>query len=148
MVLHPKTRFIAFTGSREVGIGIYEKAAKVQPGQRWLKRSILEMGGKNAVIVDETADLDAAAQGIVAGAFGFQGQKCSAGSRAIIVDAVYDQVAEKVVELAESSRSARPTESPDVDLGPVIDTEAVDKNQLTISKSARRRASCCWVERR
>ncbi|HEX6308584.1 MAG TPA: L-glutamate gamma-semialdehyde dehydrogenase [Longimicrobiales bacterium] len=93
----PRTRFIAFTGSKEIGMRIYERAAKVQPGQIWLKRSILEMGGKDAIVVDETADLDAAAQGIVASAFGFQGQKCSACSRAIIVDAVYDTVLEKVV---------------------------------------------------
>ncbi|MBZ0297227.1 MAG: aldehyde dehydrogenase family protein, partial [Anaerolineae bacterium] len=101
MVEHPQTRFISFTGSRQVGIQIYSQAAKVQPGQKWLKRAILEMGGKDAVLVDETADLGAAAQGIVASAFGFQGQKCSAGSRAILVDAIYDQVAESVVELAQ-----------------------------------------------
>src|SRR5690606_14166859 len=77
MVDHPKTRFIAFTGSKEVGLRIFERAAKHQPGQIWLKRTILEMGGKDAIIVDETADLDAAADGIVASAFGFQGQKCS-----------------------------------------------------------------------
>ena len=127
MVLHPKTRFIAFTGSREVGVGIYEKASKIQPGQRWLKRSILEMGGKNAVIVDETADLDAAAQGIVAGAFGFQGQKCSAGSRAIIVDSIYDQLEEKIVALAKPIKIGPTDQAPDVYMGPVIDTEAVDK---------------------
>ncbi|NJR12978.1 aldehyde dehydrogenase family protein, partial [bacterium] len=101
LVEHPRTRFISFTGSRPVGVKIYEIAAKVQPGQMWLKRSILEMGGKDAVIVDETADLEAAAQGIVAGAFGFQGQKCSAGSRAIIVDAVYEEISERVVSLTQ-----------------------------------------------
>ncbi|OLD82402.1 MAG: 1-pyrroline-5-carboxylate dehydrogenase, partial [Ktedonobacter sp. 13_1_20CM_4_53_7] len=92
LVENPQVRFIAFTGSRDVGLRINELAAKPRKGQRWLKRAILEMGGKDAVIVDETADLDAAATGIVASAFGFQGQKCSAGSRAIIVDKVYDQV--------------------------------------------------------
>jgi 1-pyrroline-5-carboxylate dehydrogenase len=97
MVEHPGTRFISFTGSRAVGVGIYGKAAEVHPGQKWLKRAILEMGGKDAVIVDETADLASAADGIVASAFGFQGQKCSAGSRAIIVQDVYDQIAEMVV---------------------------------------------------
>ncbi|MEP6987444.1 MAG: aldehyde dehydrogenase family protein, partial [Chloroflexota bacterium] len=78
MVTSPLTRFIGFTGSKDVGLWIYENAAKVQPGQKWLKRAILEMGGKDAVLVDETANLEEAAQGIVAGAFGFQGQKCSA----------------------------------------------------------------------
>ena len=127
MVQHPKTRFVAFTGSREVGVGIYEKAAKVHPGQPYLKRAILEMGGKNAIVVDETADLDAAAEGIVASAFGFQGQKCSAGSRAIVVDAVYDTLVEKVVARTQEIKRGAPDESPDVYLGPVIDPEAVDK---------------------
>lgn len=127
MVEHPETRFIAFTGSRAVGTGIYEKAAKVQAGQRWLKRSILEMGGKDAVVVDETADLEEAAKGIVAGAFGFQGQKCSAGSRAIIVESVYDTVAKRVVELAKDIKIGAPDGGPDMYLGPVIDTEARDK---------------------
>jgi 1-pyrroline-5-carboxylate dehydrogenase len=127
MVQHPQTRFIAFTGSYEVGLGIYEKAAKVHPGQRWLKRTILEMGGKNAVIVDETADLDAAARGIVTGAFSFQGQKCSAGSRAIIVDSVYDQLAAQVVKLAQQIKVGSPEQSPDIYMGPVIDADAVAK---------------------
>ncbi len=105
MVEHPKTRIIAFTGSRAVGVGIYEKAARLQPGQKWLKRAILELGGKNPVVVDETADLDAAASGIVAGAFGYQGQKCSAGSRAIIVDSVYDTLRDKIVALAKQIRT-------------------------------------------
>jgi 1-pyrroline-5-carboxylate dehydrogenase len=98
LVDHPRTRFIAFTGSKDVGLRIYERAAKVQPGQIWLKRTILEMGGKDSIVVDETADLDAAADGIVASAWGFQGQKCSACSRAIVVGAVYDEVLKKVVE--------------------------------------------------
>jgi 1-pyrroline-5-carboxylate dehydrogenase len=100
LVDHPKTRFIAFTGSKEVGLRINERAARPQPGQRWIKRTILEMGGKDAMVVDETADLDAAARDIITSAFGFQGQKCSAGSRAIIVDKVYDTLLEKVVEQA------------------------------------------------
>lgn len=127
MVEHPGTRFVAFTGSREVGTEIYAKAAVVQPGQKWLKRMILEMGGKDAVVVDETADLDDAARGIVASAFGFQGQKCSAGSRAIIVRDVYDQVAEQVVSLAKEISIGAPDEGPHVYLGPVIDPDAVKK---------------------
>jgi 1-pyrroline-5-carboxylate dehydrogenase len=125
IVEHPQTRFIAFTGSKAVGLGIFEKAAKVEPGQLWMKRTVLEMGGKDAVLVDETADLEAVAQGIVAGAFGFQGQKCSAGSRAIIVDEVYDTVAERVVELAEKITVDAPDEGNHIYMGPVIDKNAM-----------------------
>lgn len=127
MVEHPKTRFIAFTGSRTVGTQIYEKAAKVQEGQIWLKRMILEMGGKDAVLVDETANLDAAAEGIVASAFGFQGQKCSAGSRAIIVQDVYEEVSRKVVERAKKIKIGTPDEGNHIYLGPVVDPEAYNK---------------------
>ncbi len=101
LVESPLVRFISFTGSREVGLHIHELAAKHQQGQRWLKRTILEMGGKDAVVVDETANLDAAATAIVFSAFGFQGQKCSAGSRAIVVEKVYDEVLQKVLEKAK-----------------------------------------------
>lgn len=125
MVENPKTRFIAFTGSREVGIDIFQRAAKVPAGQLWLKRTILEMGGKDAVLVDETADLDAAAVGVVASAFGFQGQKCSAGSRAIFVGDVYDEMTERVVELASKLRVDAPDKGAEVDLGPVIDLNAM-----------------------
>jgi 1-pyrroline-5-carboxylate dehydrogenase len=102
LVDHPRTRFINFTGSKEVGLRIGERSAKVQPGQLWLKRAYMEMGGKDAQIVDETANTVAAAQAAVTGAFGFQGQKCSACSRLIVVDDVYDEVLEVVVELAEA----------------------------------------------
>lgn len=101
LVDHPRTRFINFTGSVGTGIRIYERAAKVQPGQFWLKRVFLEMGGKDALIVDETADLNLAADAAVAGAFGFNGQKCSAMSRAIVVADVYDEFVEKFVERAK-----------------------------------------------
>ncbi len=127
MVEHPGTRFVNFTGSREVGTQIYAQAAQVQPGQKWLKRAILEMGGKDATVVDETAQLTPAAQGIVAAAFGFQGQKCSAGSRAIIVDAVYDTVAEQVVEFARQLSVGATDAGPHIDLGPVIDPDALQK---------------------
>jgi 1-pyrroline-5-carboxylate dehydrogenase len=119
----PRIRFIAFTGSKEIGMRIYERAAKVQPGQIWLKRTILEMGGKDAIVVDETADIDAAAQGIVAAAFGFQGQKCSACSRAIVVDDVYDAVLEKVVAGAQQLTVGQPTERGTF-MGAVIDEKA------------------------
>ncbi|WHY64483.1 L-glutamate gamma-semialdehyde dehydrogenase [Neobacillus sp. SuZ13] len=125
LVEHPSTRFISFTGSRAVGCRIYERASKVQPGQLWLKRVIAEMGGKDGVVVDETADLDAAASAIVASAFGFQGQKCSAGSRAIIVESVYDEVVEKVTELTKNLTVGLPEENYAV--GPVIDQKSVDK---------------------
>src|SRR5690606_24926902 len=127
MVEHPLTRSLAFTGSREVGVAIYEQAAKVRPGQKWLKRSILEMGGKDAVLVDETADLESAAQGVVASALGFQGQKCSAGSRAILVNEVYDRVANRVVELASKLTVGAPDNGHNIDLGPVIDVDAMQK---------------------
>ncbi len=127
MVTHPKTRFIAFTGSKDVGLWIYENAAKMQPGQKWLKRSILEMGGKDAVLVDETANLEEAANGIVQGAFGYQGQKCSAGSRAIIVDSVYDQVTNRVVELAKKLSIGAPDEGREVYMGPVIDQDTMHR---------------------
>ncbi|MGH7443895.1 MAG: aldehyde dehydrogenase family protein, partial [Longimicrobiales bacterium] len=126
MVDHPKTRFIAFTGSKEIGLRIFDRAAKRQPGQVWLKRTILEMGGKDSIVVDETADLDAAADGIVASAFGFQGQKCSACSRAIIVDEVYDDVLNKVVERTKQLKVGDPA-APDTFMGAVIDRNAFDK---------------------
>jgi 1-pyrroline-5-carboxylate dehydrogenase len=126
LVENPQVRFIAFTGSRDVGLRINELVAKPHKGQRWLKRAILEMGGKDAVIVDETADLDAAATGIVASAFGFQGQKCSAGSRAIIVDKVYDQVLQKVVEKTQQLTMGDVTK-PETLIGPVVDANALKK---------------------
>ncbi|WP_102127024.1 L-glutamate gamma-semialdehyde dehydrogenase [Deinococcus planocerae] len=99
---HPRTRFITFTGSRAVGLHINEVAARVQPGQKWIKKVILELGGKDAMIVDETADLDVAVTAAVQGAFGFNGQKCSAMSRLIVVDEVYDRVVDAFVERART----------------------------------------------
>ncbi|HLQ28922.1 MAG TPA: L-glutamate gamma-semialdehyde dehydrogenase [Ktedonobacteraceae bacterium] len=121
-----QVRFIAFTGSRDVGLRINELAARPRKGQRWLKRTILEMGGKDAVVVDETADLDAAAAGIVASAFGFQGQKCSAGSRAIVVDKVYDKVLQKVTEMTKQLSMGDVTK-PETLIGPVVDENAMKK---------------------
>jgi 1-pyrroline-5-carboxylate dehydrogenase len=123
LVDHPRTRFIAFTGSMEVGLGLQERAAKMQPGQIWIKRTVLELGGKNAVIVDRDADLDAAADGVIASAFGFQGQKCSAGSRAIIDETVYDEFMPYLVDRASKLRVGDPV-NPDVTVGPVIDERA------------------------
>ena len=101
LVKHPKTRFIAFTGSKEVGLHIHELAAKAQPGQIWIKRTILEMGGKDAIVVDADSDLDAAVSGVIASAFGFSGQKCSACSRAIVDERVYDKFVERLKDRAE-----------------------------------------------
>ncbi|PIG99550.1 L-glutamate gamma-semialdehyde dehydrogenase [Deinococcus sp. UR1] len=98
LTTHAKTRFITFTGSRAVGLHINEVAAKTQPGQKWIKKVILELGGKDGLIVDETADLDVAVTAAVQGAFGFNGQKCSAMSRLIVVDSVYDAVVSGFVE--------------------------------------------------
>jgi 1-pyrroline-5-carboxylate dehydrogenase len=126
LVDHPLTRFVAFTGSKEVGLRIFERASRRQPGQNWLKRTILEMGGKDALVVDETADLDLAAEAITFSAFGFQGQKCSACSRAIVVANVYDQVLERVVERARMLTVGDPVD-PTTFMGAVIDRSAWTK---------------------
>ena len=101
LVEHPKTRYISFTGSRDVGLRINELAAKTQPGQIWIKRVIAEMGGKDAIVVDADADLDKAVDGVLFSAFGYQGQKCSACSRAIVDASVYDQFLEKLAPKAQ-----------------------------------------------
>ncbi len=125
MVEHPKTRMIAFTGSKEVGLNIVQKAATAQPGQIWIKRVIAEMGGKNAIIVDKDANLDAAATGAVASAFGYQGQKCSAGSRVIVHRNVYDRFVELMTSKAKALTQG-PVEDPANYAGPVINKGAFD----------------------
>ncbi len=110
IVDHPLTRFIAFTGSKEIGLRINERAAKVHDGQIWIKRVVAEMGGKDAIIVDAGVDLDDAATGVVQSAFGFQGQKCSACSRAIIHTDVYDSMLDKIVERTEKIKVGDPTD--------------------------------------
>lgn len=136
LVDHPLTRFISFTGSREVGLHIYERAAKAQPGQRWMKRVIAELGGKDAIIVDTEADLELAAEAITASAFGFAGQKCSACSRAIVHQDVYENVLAKVISRAGQLRMGDPADS-SVDVGPVIDGKAQAKilEYMEIGKS-------------
>lgn len=126
LVADRRTRFISFTGSMQVGLHINELAAKTAAGQRWIKRVIAEMGGKDAIIVDSSADLDAAAEGIVASAYGFQGQKCSACSRAILHRDIYDTVLNKVADLTRELKVGAPT-TPEVNLGPVIDAAAFKK---------------------
>jgi 1-pyrroline-5-carboxylate dehydrogenase len=127
LVCHPLTRFISFTGSREVGIGIFEKAAKVQPGQIWLKRTVLEMGGKDCIVVDETADLEAAAEGVVTSAFGFQGQKCSACSRLIAHRDIYDDLLDRVVARARQLTIGDTASPENFYMGAVIDEPAYRK---------------------
>ncbi|MGO4698087.1 L-glutamate gamma-semialdehyde dehydrogenase [Paenibacillus sp. 2TAB26] len=122
---HPKTRFISFTGSKEIGLRINRLAAEQAPGQIWMKRVVAEMGGKDGIVVDETANIDAAADAIVASAFGFQGQKCSAGSRAIVVADVYDELIEKVKERTNKLVMGSPEEN--AAIGPVIDKASFDK---------------------
>ena len=123
LVDHPKTRFITFTGSKEVGLGINERAAKAQPGQLWIKRVVAEMGGKDSIVVAADADLDRAADAVVASAFGFQGQKCSACSRAIVDAKVYDAFLPKIVERAKKIVVGAPEER-GVYMGPVINKKA------------------------
>ncbi|MCH7321260.1 L-glutamate gamma-semialdehyde dehydrogenase [Solibacillus sp. MA9] len=126
LVDHPKTRFISFTGSRAVGCRIYERAAKVHEGQIWLKRVIAEMGGKDTIIVDKEADIELAAQSITKSAFAYSGQKCSACSRAVVHEAVYDAVLERVVELTEQLIVGNPTEETTF-MGPVISEQSFEK---------------------
>ena len=126
LVEHPRTRLISFTGSRDVGLGIVEKSSKLSEGQIWIKRTILEMGGKDTIVVDKEADLELAAQSIVRSAFGFSGQKCSAGSRAVIVEDVYDEVLKRVEELTNSLSVGIP-DNDEHYVGPVIDAAAYKK---------------------
>ncbi len=111
VVAHPTTRYIAFTGSREVGLRINQVAANTAAGQIWIKRTILEMGGKDAIIVDADADLDSAVEGVTASAFGFQGQKCSACSRAIVDERIYDKFLEKLKGRVERIKVGDPAEN-------------------------------------
>ncbi len=114
LVAHPKVRYVAFTGSREVGLHINQSAAAQQPGQIWIKRTILEMGGKDAIIVDSDADIDTAVEGVAQAAFGFQGQKCSACSRAIIDERIYDKFLEKLKTRVERITVGDPVENPNM----------------------------------
>ncbi|MBE3556090.1 MAG: L-glutamate gamma-semialdehyde dehydrogenase [Firmicutes bacterium] len=123
---HPQMRFISFTGSREVGTHLFEVGGQVVEGQRWLKRVVAEMGGKDAIVVDESADLDAAADGIVTSAFGYQGQKCSACSRVIAVDAVYDTLLEKLVTKTQALQVG-PAEDPKTQVAAVISAQQYEK---------------------
>ncbi len=127
LVDHPLTRLIAFTGSKEIGLRVFERASKCSPGQIWLKRTILEMGGKDCIVVDETADLDAAADGVVAASFGFQGQKCSACSRLIAHRDIHGDLLERVVARARTLTMGDTTDAENFYMGAVIDEKAYRK---------------------
>src|SRR5207247_5963385 len=132
LIQHLRIRFISFTGSKEVGLHINEEAAKPPKGQLWIKRVVAEMGGKDAIIIDrETANLDDAAAAAVASAFGFQGQKCSACSRLIVDEAVYDKIVPLVVEKTKALRVGR-SESGDSQVGPVVNERAMKKIRESI----------------
>ncbi len=135
IVAHPQTRFIAFTGSKAVGLEIHESAAKTQPGQIFIKRTILEMGGKDAIIVAADCDLDAAVEGVAASAFGFNGQKCSACSRAIVDAEIYDAFCEKLQARVDDIKVGDPVEN--FAAGPVISDKAYRRvlDYLEIAKS-------------
>jgi 1-pyrroline-5-carboxylate dehydrogenase len=133
LVMHPKTRFVSFTGSKEVGIHINEMAAKVQPGQIWLKRVVAEMGGKDSIVVDEGVHVEDAAAGVVASAFGFQGQKCSACSRAIVHERIYDQFVDLLAKKTESLTVGDATD-PGNYMGPVVNRASQEKIMAYIEK--------------
>lgn len=137
LIMHPRIRFISFTGSKEVGLHINEEAAKTPKGQLWIKRVVAEMGGKDAIIIDrETGDLDDAAAAAVASAFGFQGQKCSACSRLIVDEAVYDEVLEKVIEKTKMLKMG-PPEMQDAQVGPVVNESAMRTIKEYIDKGSK-----------
>lgn len=122
LVEHPQVRFIAFTGSKKVGLEIHERAARTQPGQHFLKRTILELGGKDTIIVDADGDLDAAVDGVTASAFGFNGQKCSACSRVIVESSIYDTFCDRLKERVEKLTIGTPTDN--FQTGPLINEVA------------------------
>jgi 1-pyrroline-5-carboxylate dehydrogenase len=136
LVRHPKTRFIAFTGSKAVGLRIVEQSGKTQPGQLWIKRVIAEMGGKDLIIVDSEADIDSAVAGVRTAAYGFQGQKCSACSRLILDDKIYDEFMRKFIPTVEAIKVG-PTDEYENWMGPVINESAYNSilEYIKIGKS-------------
>jgi 1-pyrroline-5-carboxylate dehydrogenase len=135
LVQHPKTRYIGFTGSKEVGLRISELAGKTVPGQIWIKRTVLEMGGKDSIIVDEEADMDAAVEGVVQSAFSYQGQKCSACSRAIVSEKIYDTFLQKLVDRTKKI-TLGPSDDPNNYMGPVVSKSAMETilNYIEVGK--------------
>ena len=124
LVDHPRTRFVSFTGSKPVGLRINQRAARHQPGQLWIKRVVAEMGGKDAIVVDDETDVETAAAAVTASAFGYQGQKCSACSRAIVVDSVYDTFLDKLKARVEKI-TVGPSDDPASFMGPVVNAAAM-----------------------
>ena len=133
LVAHPKTRFVSFTGSKEVGIHINELAAKVQPGQKWLKRVVAEMGGKDTIVIDDQTDLDAAVHAAMVSAFGFQGQKCSAASRAIVVEKVYEKFLDVLKGKVDKLKTGQ-SDDPANYMGPVVNKSSEEKILSYIQK--------------
>ncbi|HPA46058.1 MAG TPA: L-glutamate gamma-semialdehyde dehydrogenase [bacterium] len=142
LVSHPKTRFITFTGSKEVGLRINERAARTEPGQIWIKRVICEMGGKDPIIVDDEADLDLALKGVVASAFGYSGQKCSACSRLVLVNSIHDTFLERLVEATKKLKVGL-AKNPDTNVGPVINLRSVATISDYIDIGKREGKLCC-----
>jgi 1-pyrroline-5-carboxylate dehydrogenase len=141
LVVHPKTRFVSFTGSKEVGIHINEAAAKVQPGQIWLKRVVAEMGGKDSIIVDEGVDVEEAASGVLASAFGFQGQKCSACSRAIVVEKCYNRFVETIAKKVEAL-TVGDAADPANYMGPVVNEKSFNNIMTYIQRGITEGGRC------
>ncbi len=135
IVEHPLTRFISFTGSKEVGLRVNERAAKTAPGQKWIKRVVAEMGGKDSIVVAADADLDVAVDGVAVSAFGFQGQKCSACSRAIVDEKIYDEFVSKLVSRTAKITVGDPAEH-GVSMGPVINERAMKTIQRYVETGA------------
>jgi 1-pyrroline-5-carboxylate dehydrogenase len=134
LVTHPQTRFVSFTGSKEVGIHIHEVAAKVQPGQIWLKRVVAEMGGKDSIIVDEGTNIDEAAHGVMVSAFGFQGQKCSACSRVIVHEKIHDAFVSALVKKVETLRVGDSADNSNY-MGPVVNGASQERILSYIQKA-------------
>lgn len=134
LVAHKDISLISFTGSRAVGLEILKKSSHIQPGQKSVKKCIIEMGGKNALIIDSDADLDEAVIGVLYSAFGFAGQKCSACSRVIVVDSIYDRFVERLIEAAKSIE-ALPATDPQAYFGPVVDQQAQQRILTTIEQA-------------
>ena len=134
LVEHPQIRFIAFTGSKEVGLDINQRAAVPRSGQKWIKRTVLEMGGKDSIVVDADANLDAAVEGVAQSAFGFQGQKCSACSRAIVDEKIYDVFLERLKDRVARIQVGDPTQNKA--MGPVVNEGAMNSilNYIEIGK--------------
>ena len=135
LVVDRRTRFVSFTGSKKVGLRINEVAARTPPGQRWIKRVVAELGGKDAIVVAADADVEAAVAGVVASAFGFAGQKCSACSRVIVEQAVYHEFLELLVERVRGLRIGEPSD-PQTDVGPVINAAARERILAAIERGS------------